>query len=81
MKTLLYIIISVLIIGCSSTQLVDTWKNPDINIYEPTKVLVVGMTSNIEAREKFELQLKKDYEARHIEAVMSLELFEPSFTD
>ncbi|WP_223442016.1 hypothetical protein [Polaribacter litorisediminis] len=38
------------------------------------------MTPNINTRKEFELRLKKEFEARGIEAVISLEVFEPSFT-
>jgi hypothetical protein len=64
--------------SCTTTQLVENWKNPHIDSYEPGKVLVVGMTSNIEARKKFELQLKEQLELRGAEAVMSLDFFDPS---
>jgi hypothetical protein len=67
-------------VSCSSTQLVENWKNPDIDTYEPSKVLIVGMTSNTSARQKFEQQLKDEFEQRGVEGVMSLELFEPTFT-
>jgi len=80
MKKLLSIAILLLFINCNSVDLIDSWKNPEIEIFESTKILIVGMTSNIEARKKFERKLKQEYEARGVEAVMSLELFEPSFT-
>lgn len=72
--------ICVLICSCTTTQLMENWKNPDIETYNPSKVLIVGMTSNLKARQQFEKQLKEAYESRGIEAVMSLELFEESFT-
>jgi hypothetical protein len=69
-----------LLIACSSTELVETWKSPDIDVFESSKVLIVGMTQNIDARRKFEKQLKKEYESRGIEAFMSLDVFESDFT-
>ncbi|QHI35654.1 hypothetical protein IMCC3317_10000 [Kordia antarctica] len=65
--------------SCTTTQLIDNWKNPDIDRYEPQKVLIVGLTSNIEARKKYENQLKAEFELRGAEAVVSLSLFDPSF--
>jgi len=56
--------------------LVNSWKSPDIDTYSPYKVLVVGMTPNIEARLKFERQIKIELESRGTEAVMSLEIFD-----
>lgn len=79
MKRLLFLVLTLSLINCSTTQLVENWKNPDIDRYEPYKVLVVGLTSNIEARQKFEKQLKDELELRGTEAVMSLALFDPSF--
>lgn len=74
------VIISVLALGCSSTQLVEQWKNPDVDSLYVSKILIVGMTPNLEARKKFEKLLKEEYTSKGIEAVMSLELFDPSFT-
>ncbi len=71
MKRLLLI---ALVASCSTTQVIESWKNPDIESYEPYKVLVVGMTSNTEAREKFERRLKEEFQSLGIESVMSLEI-------
>ncbi|WOD42968.1 hypothetical protein [Hwangdonia lutea] len=80
MKYLKRFVIFLFVTGCSTTQLVENWKNPDIDSYSPSKILIVGMTSNLEAREQFEKKLQAEYESRGIEAVTSLELFEASFT-
>ncbi|MFD1614073.1 hypothetical protein [Gelatiniphilus marinus] len=80
MKYLKILAIYFAVTSCSTTQLVENWKNPDFVTYNPNKVLIVGMTTNLEARQQFEKQLKAEYQSRGIEAVMSLELFEPSFT-
>ena len=69
-----------LIFGCSTTELVENWKNPDIDQYNPNKILVVGMTSNLDARLQFEKQLQEEFNTRGIEAVMSSEFFEPDFS-
>ncbi|KAB8154968.1 hypothetical protein EZY14_003550 [Kordia sp. TARA_039_SRF] len=80
MKRIFYLVcISLLLFpACTSTQLVDQWKNPDIDVYEPQKVLIVGLTSNVEARQKFEQKLKEELEARGSEAVTSLTIFNPA---
>jgi len=64
--------------SCSTSDLVDNWKNPEIDTYHAGKVLIVGMTSNQEARKLFEDQLKAEYQARQIEAVASYRYFENS---
>lgn len=68
-----------IIMSCTSTQLVDNWKNPEISSYRPNKVLIIGITPNNEAREKYENQIKDEMESRGAEAVMSLNWADPSF--
>jgi hypothetical protein len=80
MKFTIILILGLLTTSCSTTELVENWKNPDIDSYNPSKILLVGMTSNIEARQKFEKQLQDEYDLRGVKSVKSLELFEPSFT-
>ena len=79
MKRLLVVIFVMFLFSCNTTQLVDTWKNPEITTYAPSKVLVVGLTSNIEARQEFENKLKHELEIRGAEAVSSIDVFKPSF--
>lgn len=80
MKKFLFLLSALLILNCSTAELVDRWKNPTIDSLFVSKVLIVGMSSNINARKEFEEKLKKEFESRGVEAVMSLELFEPTFT-
>ena len=80
MKNLLYLIIFALLIGCSSTKLVNSWKNPEIQRFEPQKLLVVGMTQNLSARDQFEQGLKEELTLRGVNTIKSLETFNPEFT-
>ena len=75
MKRFILVIIVIVLFSCNSTQLIETWKNPEVTTYEPSKVLVVGLTSNLEARRNFENQLKSELQLRGIEAISSLEIF------
>ena len=75
MKRLFLVIIALALVGCFSTELVESWKNPEIETYAPSKILVVGLTSNLEARQKFETKLKDELEMRGAEAVSSLDIF------
>lgn len=70
----------VLLIGCSSVELVHSWKNPDIVIFDANKVLVVGMTPNEDAREMFETRMVRLFTKRDVEAVRSIDLFDVNFT-
>ncbi|UCD62478.1 MAG: hypothetical protein JSV59_12870 [Flavobacteriaceae bacterium] len=67
--------------GCSSTELVDSWKNPEIVIFDASKVLVVGMTSNLKGQEDFETKMKRQFTKRGVEAMRSIDLFDVGFTD
>ncbi|WCO02849.1 hypothetical protein [Psychroserpens ponticola] len=74
MKKSILIITIALFMGCSSTQLEESWKNPDIDTYEPYKVLIVGLTSDEVARQQFEVKLKKELELRGSEAIVSFDI-------
>ncbi|WP_339754402.1 hypothetical protein [uncultured Winogradskyella sp.] len=75
MKRLFIVIVVFSLVSCNSTQLIESWKNPEITTYSPSKVLVVGLTSNIDARQKFENKLRNELEMRGAEAVSSLDIF------
>lgn len=79
MKRLIVFLV-IFIIGCSTTELVSTWKNPDIVIFDANKVLIVGMTPNEKARVQFETRMRKQFTNRNIEAVRSIDLFDVEFT-
>ncbi|MEM5565500.1 hypothetical protein WNY78_10310 [Psychroserpens sp. AS72] len=73
MKTSILILFSILLMSCSSTNLVESWKNPDIDTYEPYKVLVIGLTSDEAARQQFEEKLQNELTLRGAEVVISLD--------
>lgn len=75
------LILLLVLTACSSTEIVENWKNPDIVIFDASKVLLVGISNNAEARERFESKLQKEFEERNVEAVRSLDVFDVSFID
>ena len=75
------ILIVLFFLGCSSAELVDSWKNPDIVIFDASKVLIVGMTSNLKARQDYETKMKQHFTNRGVEAMRSIDLFDVGFTD
>lgn len=79
MKKLIILLLTALVSSCTSTQLTDSWKNPEIESYAPSKILVVGLTSNIEAKQKFENKLKEEFLMRGTDAYTSFEVFPKSF--
>ena len=73
-------ILLLFLLGCSSAELVDNWKNPDIVLFNANKVLIVGMTQNEEARNDYETLLNNEFKLREVESMRSLDLFDVSFT-
>lgn len=78
MKYFLFLMATLMLVSCSSTKLLGNWKNPSIENYTVNKVLIVGMTPNVEARLQFEQQIKNNLQLRGINATSSLDLFDAS---
>ncbi len=66
--------------GCSSTRLVGTWKNPDTVIFDAYQVLVVGMTQEDATRVEFETKFAEALKSQGVDAVRSIDLFDVEFT-
>ena len=81
MKTQIYILLIVLMTSCSSSRVTDSWVNEDYKTYQPKKVLIIGLTEHLNGRTTFENKLKKELNARGIEAVESYNVFKPTFTN
>lgn len=83
-KSTFYGLLSVFVLfvlqGCAGIEVEGTYKNPDTVLFHANKVLVVGMTPDFGAREKFETQLKEEFTKRGTEAVRSIDLFDVAFT-
>lgn len=79
MKRIILVLILFFIVSCSSVKLVKDWKNPDIDLYVPSKVFIVGLTSHETARLKFEKKFKEAYTQRDIEAVSSTSFLDTDF--
>ena len=78
---IIIIILTILITSCSSTKLINSWKNPDYRIFDPKKILIISVTPNYEARKDFEFQVITELNARKINALQSAVVFETSFQD
>ncbi|TPN87463.1 hypothetical protein [Aquimarina algicola] len=74
------VIILLLFCNCSSSELVENWKNPDIDTFEAQKVLVIGISPNMDNRKIFERKLASELKKNGVEAVRSIDYFEKSFT-
>ena len=76
MKRLFILLVLPLIFSnCSSSRLVDQYINPESSNFSPKKVLVVGLTSDIELQRQFEYSLVKALELEKVDAVKSVDYF------
>ncbi len=79
MKTFIWTFF-ILLLACSDTEIVSSWKNPDIVLFDAYKVLVVGMTPNADARLEFETRMTDKFIQSGVEAMRSIDLFDVAFT-
>ena len=75
------LLLIVILSSCSTTRLTKSWKNPEHYTFRPKNVLVIGVTPDFESRSVFEFQLKNELNARKINALQSVVVFEKSFQD
>src|SRR6056297_3616503 len=80
MKSKLIAISMILLMGCSSTRLVSTWKNPDIVLFDAYQVLVVGMVQDDSSRMEYETKFVEALKNQGVDAVRSMDLFDVEFT-
>ncbi|MAN60121.1 MAG: hypothetical protein CMC08_09835 [Flavobacteriaceae bacterium] len=66
--------------GCSSSKLVNEWRNPETPAFMAGKILIVGISPDIEMRRTFETHLANELEKHDMIAVRSVDFFESSFT-
>lgn len=80
MKTVIFGLITLFLLSCSSSKLIDQYKSPDNPTFEANKVLIIGMSQNIETRRIFEEKLSDELDKKGVIAVKSVDFFENSFT-
>ena len=69
------------LISCSTSKMVNQWKSPTTDVFEANKVLVIGMSPNVDTRMAFEQKLVDVLDKRGVRAVKSIDFFEQSFTE
>lgn len=69
-----------LVASCATIKVENSYKNPDVVLFHANRVLVVGMTPDMKAREQFETKLREAFGKRGVEAVRSIDLFDVAFT-
>jgi len=80
MKKIALLFVFLATVSCSSTRMINNWKNTEYQNYAPKKVLVVGVTPNVTARKIFEEKLENELNARGIDAVESYDICDDLFT-
>ncbi|WP_025743234.1 hypothetical protein [Aquimarina pacifica] len=79
-KLVKYVVGVIFLLGCSSSQLVENWKNPEFDSFEAQKVLVIGITTEIDNRIFFEEKLTSELNNNDVNAIKSYEFFEKHYT-
>ncbi|WP_299987811.1 hypothetical protein [uncultured Pontibacter sp.] len=64
----------------SSTQIMGSWKSPEIEAQNYQRVVVAALTDNVLARQEVENDLQAQLQMRGIQATRSIDLFPPSAT-
>lgn len=81
MKKIVVLLVLLTMWSCSSTKFVDSWKNDEIAVFEPQKLLVIGITDNLTAKKIFEEELKNAFLNRNLNTFESSEVFDVSFSE
>jgi uncharacterized protein YceK len=78
---ILFLAICLILSGCSSVQIVTSYKDPDTVLFQSNKLLVVGMAQDMGARQNFETKLQTVFEKEGTETIRSVDLFDVAFTE
>lgn len=70
-----------LLTSCTSSDLVENWKNPDIDTFAAEKVLVLAMTNDVDNRKRFEERLVDQLQKKGVQAVVSDQFFDKNYTE
>lgn len=66
--------------SCGTVKVESSYRNPEVVLFHANRVLVVGMTPDMGAREQFETRLQNEFRDRGVESVRSIDLFDVAFT-
>ncbi|WP_290470372.1 hypothetical protein [Lacinutrix sp. MedPE-SW] len=82
MKNLVLLILLLsMCFNCSTSKTVKSFKNPETETFYTNKILVIGMTADVDLRREFEKKVSKMLENNNVIAVKSIDFFEQSFVD
>lgn len=77
---MLIAVVTFTLVGCTTSELVENWKNPDIDLFMAEKVLVLAMTNDMDNRKLFEKKLAASLRDQGVNAVVSDAFFSEQFT-
>ncbi|SNS06970.1 hypothetical protein SAMN06265376_106156 [Dokdonia pacifica] len=83
MRTIAYYLLCsmlTLLMSCTSSDLVENWKNPDIDTFYAEKVLVIAMTNDVDNRKRFEKRLVNQLQSKGVKAIESDQFFDENYT-
>lgn len=75
-----YIILVLLFVSCHTTKTTKSWKNNQYQNYHPNKILILGVTPNIEAKTIYEKELKNAFIKKNIDAFEATKVLSPAFS-
>ena len=78
-KAVLFLCILLMIFSCSSSKMIQQYKNPVVLSFKANKVLVIGVSSDKELRAIFEKRVVNALEKENVNAVKSIDFFESEF--
>jgi hypothetical protein len=81
MKKGAFIFVFLMFLSCSSTRINESWRNPEYVDYQPSKVLILGITPNLTARKIYEEKLKLEFVHKGIIANEGNNILKRSFTN
>ncbi|SNR72104.1 hypothetical protein SAMN06265371_1106 [Lutibacter agarilyticus] len=81
MKNWVIIFVFFILLSCSSTRINESWRNPEYVNYQPSKVLILGITPNLTARKIYEEKLKLAFIHKGVMANEGTTIFKRSFTN
>lgn len=74
-KVLSFIGIVILLSGCATTKLMDSWKAKDFNNLSSAKILVISQTPETDVRKSYEIAIANKLRAKKVDAIESHILF------
>lgn len=76
---IMMLVLSILLTACSSsTQILGSWKSPEITAQNYKRIVVAALTDNVLARQEVENDLQAQLRLRGIESTRSIDLFPPT---